>query len=814
VAVDLQPTEEMAAEAERGLDWREEFGRGGTAVGVARARDISNRVNLSPDTVRRMVSYFARHEVDKQGEGFSPGEEGYPSAGRIAWALWGGDPGQAWANRKAEQLDAEEERAVNVLHSEKCPDTTAHMDKLDHIETEVRHVVSVMTGDGATVSVTITETDNSVESETETEALEAEDADEALAPVTDDERPVDAYGKEPDDEDYKGPGARKGPTERLFRTATFERASMVEGDRRVTLAFSSEAGVDRAYGVEVLDHSPGAMNSSFIGSGRAPLLVDHDMTDQVGVVEGITLGVDRVARATVRFGRSARAEEILQDVRDGIRSNVSVGYIVDEMVQDGERDGREVYRATSWTPLEISIVSIPADASVGVGRALDATTISTIILSKESPKMDNVTPAGDAGMKAERERAAAILELGSRHNQRDFADQAIRDGASVEQFRGALLDKVSSKPLATADIGLTSKEVRNFSFARAIHALANPTDARAQRAAAFEFEASEAAASKEGRASRGLTVPADVLFAKRDILTGTGTGTAKGGNLVATDLLAGSFIDVLRARMVTNELGATFLTGLQGNVAIPKKSAASTVAWVAENSAPSESTNNPAFSQVTLSPKTLAGFVDFSRRLMLQSSLDIESLIRNDLATSIAVAMDNAAVSGSGSNRPTGVLNTSGIGSVTLGTNGAAPTWAMVTNLVREVEIDNALTGSAAFLTNGQVKSKLSNTARQSSGVEGNFILQPPYSDLYGYRFLVSQQVPANLTKGSGSNLSAMIFGVWSDLIIGQWSGIDLMVDPYSGSNAATVRVTAFHDCDFAVRNAESFAECNEIVTT
>ncbi len=814
MAVDLQPTEEMAAEAERGLDWREEFGRGGTAVGVARARDISNRVNLSPDTVRRMVSYFARHEVDKQGEGFSPGEEGYPSAGRIAWALWGGDPGQAWANRKAEQLDAEEERAVNVLHSEKCPDTTAHMDKLDHIETEVRHVVSVMTGDGATVSVTITETDNSVESETETEALEAEDADEALAPVTDDERPVDAYGKEPDDEDYKGPGARKGPTERLFRTATFERASMVEGDRRVTLAFSSEAGVDRAYGVEVLDHSPGAMNSSFIGSGRAPLLVDHDMTDQVGVVEGITLGVDRVARATVRFGRSARAEEILQDVRDGIRSNVSVGYIVDEMVQDGERDGREVYRATSWTPLEISIVSIPADASVGVGRALDATTISTIILSKESPKMDNVTPAGDAGMKAERERAAAILELGSRHNQRDFADQAIRDGASVEQFRGALLDKVSSKPLATADIGLTSKEVRNFSFARAIHALANPTDARAQRAAAFEFEASEAAASKEGRASRGLTVPADVLFAKRDILTGTGTGTAKGGNLVATDLLAGSFIDVLRARMVTNELGATFLTGLQGNVAIPKKSAASTVAWVAENSAPSESTNNPAFSQVTLSPKTLAGFVDFSRRLMLQSSLDIESLIRNDLATSIAVAMDNAAVSGSGSNRPTGVLNTSGIGSVTLGTNGAAPTWAMVTNLVREVEIDNALTGSAAFLTNGQVKSKLSNTARQSSGVEGNFILQPPYSDLYGYRFLVSQQVPANLTKGSGSNLSAMIFGVWSDLIIGQWSGIDLMVDPYSGSNAATVRVTAFHDCDFAVRNAESFAECNEIVTT
>lgn len=693
---------------------------------------------------------------------------------------------------------------MNVLQSENCPDTTAHMDKLDPIETDVRHVVSVMTGDGATVSVTITETDNSVESETETETeapeseaadeSEAEVADEALAPVTE--------------------GARKGPTERVFRTATFERASMVAGDRRVTLAFSSEMPVVRAFGVEVLDHSAGAINDSFIGSGRAPLLVDHEMTDQVGVVEQIELGADRVARARVRFGRSARAEEIYQDVQDGIRANVSVGYVIDEMVLDGERDGREVYRATRWTPLEISIVSIPADASVGVGRALDATTISTTILPKESHKMDNVTPAGDAGMKAERERAAAILELGSRHSQREFAEQAIRDGASVEQFRGALLDKVSSKPLATADIGLTTQEAKEFSFARAIHALSNPTDARAQRAAAFEFEASQAAAAKEGRNSRGLTVPTDVLFAKRDILTGTTTGTAKGGNLVATDLLAGSFIDVLRAKMVTAQLGATYLTGLQGNVAIPKKTAASTVAWVAENSAPSESTNNPAFSQVTLSPKTLAGFVDFSRRLMLQSSLDIESLIRNDLATSIAVAMDNAAISGSGTNRPTGILNTSGIGSVTLATNGAAPTWQMVVDLVREVEIDNVDASSAAFLTNAQVKSRLARTPRQTSGIEGNFILQPPFSDLYGYPLSVSQQVPSNLTKGTGTNLSALIFGVWSDLVIGQWSGIDLMVDPYTGSSAATVRVTAFHDCDFAVRYPESFAECNEIITT
>jgi len=289
---------------------------------------------------------------------------------------------------------------VNVLQSENCPDTTAHMDKLDPIETEVRHVVSVMTGDGATVSVTITETDNSVESETEAPEAETEDAapegdvTELEAAPAEGDVEADGYGKKP--------GSRKGPTDRVFRVATFERASMLAGDRRVTLAFSSEAPVDRVFGVEVLDHGDGAINNSFIGSGRAPLLVDHDMTDQVGVVEQISLGADRVARAVVRFGRSARAEEIYQDVQDGIRANVSVGYVIDEMVLDGERDGREVYRATRWTPLEISIVSIPADASVGVGRALDAQTITTIIPPKESQKMDSQIPAGDAGMKAER----------------------------------------------------------------------------------------------------------------------------------------------------------------------------------------------------------------------------------------------------------------------------------------------------------------------------------------------------------------------------------------------------------------------------
>jgi hypothetical protein len=108
--IDFSPPKGVREEAKRGLEWRREYNRGGTEVGVARARDLSNGKNISPETAKRIKAYFDRHEVDKKGEGFSPGEKGFPSAGRIAWALWGGDPGQAWANKLNEQMDAADKR--------------------------------------------------------------------------------------------------------------------------------------------------------------------------------------------------------------------------------------------------------------------------------------------------------------------------------------------------------------------------------------------------------------------------------------------------------------------------------------------------------------------------------------------------------------------------------------------------------------------------------------------------------------------------------------------------------------------------------
>ena len=129
--INTKPTQEIADEAEQALEWRAEFGRGGTEVGVARARDLKNRVNLSIRTIKRMFSYLSRHEVDKKGKGFYKGDEGFPSAGRIAWGLWGGDPGFAWTKRKIKEIEEEENR--NIMENKEL----RHIQKIEENEESI-----------------------------------------------------------------------------------------------------------------------------------------------------------------------------------------------------------------------------------------------------------------------------------------------------------------------------------------------------------------------------------------------------------------------------------------------------------------------------------------------------------------------------------------------------------------------------------------------------------------------------------------------------------------------------------------------------
>lgn len=364
-----------------------------------------------------------------------------------------------------------------------------------------------------------------------------------------------------------------------------------------------------------------------------------------------------------------------------------------------------------------------------------------------------------------------------------------------------------------AEIGMSTRDAQRYSIVRAIRAMtAHLTGSRnALQEAAFELEASAAVAKRVGREPKGFFVPLEVqrqAIEQRDLVTSTNTA---GGYTVATDLLAQSFIELLRNRLVVQAAGATVLSDLQGNVAIPRQTGGATAYWVAENATVTES--QQAFDQVTLTPKTVGAFTDYSRRLLAQSSIDVEAFVRSDLATVLALAIDRAALHGTGaSNQPLGIASTTGIGSVAGGTNGAAPTFAHIVSLETEVAIDNADLGALAYITNARVRGRLKTTEKAINTAQ--FVWSDGPTPLNGYPAFVSNQVRNDLDKGTSVGVcSAIFFGNWRDLLIGMWGTLDILVDPYTGSTAGTTRVVAMQDVDIAVRHPESFAAMLDALT-
>ena len=609
-----------------------------------------------------------------------------------------------------------------------------------------------------------------------------------------------------------------------FRQLEIDRAAVNEEKRTVELSFASEEPYDRWWGIEILDHESGSIRMKRLKASGA-LLMDHNSRDQIGVLEKVWVGEDRKARCLARFGKSARADEIWKDVLDGIRKNVSVGYIVHKAVLVKQEEKVETYRVTDWEPFEVSLVSVPADYTVGVGReaepALEHRNHALTITYEREAHMDPIAPVippappaatvvdTEKIRTAELNRIREIEATGAQFKMADLARDAIAKGTPADEFNRTVLEKIGKiKPVVTSpEIGLTPKEARQFSFIRAIAAQAD----RKPDLAPFELECSRAVEKKLGKTARGIMVPMDVM--QRDLNV---TTDAQGGHLVATNLMAADFITLLRNKMVVARLGARILSGLVGDIAIPGALAGSTAYWVAESTnITTESTQT--FRQVALAPKTLGAYSDLSRKLLLQASIDAEMYVREELATTVAIEKDRAAINGSASGaEPRGILQVSGIGAVTGGTNGKAPTYANIVGLESEVAIDNADVGALAYLTNAKVRGKLKTTF--TNGTYGEIPVWAPGQDgdgmLNGYRAAVSNQVPSTLTKGNVSTCSAIIFGNFSDLVIGNWGTLDILVDPYTGGLQGTVRVIALQDTDIAVKNAVSFAAMVDALTT
>lgn len=612
------------------------------------------------------------------------------------------------------------------------------------------------------------------------------------------------------------------PGTRVERAFAVAREAVNEEARTVELSFASELPYERWWGIEVLDVSSTAMRLGRLANG-GPLLMDHDPRDQVGVIESVRIGQDRVARAVVRFGKSARAEEVFRDVADGIRRNVSVGYVINNAVLvESSNDGEDnTYRVTDWEPYEVTLTSVPADPSVGVGRsAADdprlpapiATPSTVPVQETRTMSTPEVTPAPAApqieapalnlnqqvadATKAERARVNEITAIGEtfrNHGGAAIAKAGIEAGESVDTVRSKIMNAMAASQTApVTNLGLSRTEAKRFSVLRAIKAMAD----KDWKHAAFELECSQEICKRAGLPEpvhNGFYVPMDIQ--KRDLTVGTASA---GGYLVGTDLVPSSFIDLLRARSVVAGLGATMLPGLVGNVTIPKLTGAATAYWLA-NEATAITESQQTIGQLALTPKTLGAYTELSRLLMLQSTPAADQLVMNDFAKVMALAIDLAALEGSGSSgQPAGISVTAGIGSVT----GTSLDLADCIEFQTDVATGNALVPGCAYVTTPAVAGLLAGRARISSTDsvtlwQGNVL----EGKVEGYRARTTTQVTA----------ASMVFGDFEQVVIGEWGFLELALNPYASFAAAITGIRAIQSVDVGIRQAAAFSRATSI---
>ncbi|SDP75930.1 phage major capsid protein [Desulforhopalus singaporensis] len=588
----------------------------------------------------------------------------------------------------------------------------------------------------------------------------------------------------------------------LYRKASLSAAQAKDDGRLITCSISSDVPYSRWFGREILSHGPGVMNLERVAAGACPFLADHDTTKLIGKVLSVTSDGHR-ASATIKIGNSQFAEEIYRDIKAGIRTEISIGYTIDEMqlVNEDRTTDEKEYLVNRWTLLHVASVTEPADITVGIGRANDENNHKTVVNYE-------VTNMGNQDKAVKHSEIIDILAIGKMHGLERESIAAVENGKTLAEFRKQVIAILSQRedagPLA---VGWTSEEIdevnrnqtRSFSgnsgsrgtpITDAVFAQINELHKSREADRARNIHA-ELAKKQPGRNNRrGMLVDIGNI-STRDLSTNVGTA---GGYLVAENLNSNSFIDLLANETVAIKMGAKVLPGLTGDVTVPKQTGSSTAYWVNEGADLTEST--PTLGQIRMTPHTVGGYVDITRRMLLQSSIDIENFIRADLARQIGIAIDLASLSGAGaSGEPRGVLNTTGVGSVASG----AVSLAKMIELVQDLADNNALRGSLGFAMDSGTCGTLCQTPVVDSTDSRMLLDEIPasgeFSRLLGHKLLVSNQLS-----------SKVIFGDWSQLVIGMWSGLDVIVDNTTLGTSGGLRIIAFMDVDIAVRHPEAFS--------
>jgi HK97 family phage major capsid protein len=636
-------------------------------------------------------------------------------------------------------------------------------------------------------------------------------------------------------------------------------AAINEDARTVEIAFASATPIERWYGTEVLQCDPASVMLDRLNNGGA-LLLNHDTDAQVGVIVAGTARADGdgVCRATVKFSQRQAGLDEFQDVKDGIRTQISVGYLVHEYIVN---EDSETYTATRWEPLEVSTVSIAADVvGSGVGRTLDAgrsdgppaPTPPIAMRDKGATPMEenenqNGNPAGTNGQNGNRAAelgagtpaataaatvsalvlATEIMELArvidapGETLAQETARDAIASGNTLAEFRQRVFDKRREREAAAKTpvvqqgnvIELTEREKNQFSVRNAILADVNMRMGLGNQNC-FELEISAEIEKRLGAIHSGYQRHGGVLIPTGQALRGgreflerrtamqlraglAAKTTNAGKELVFTEY--GSFIEMLRNRAMVIALGATVLPGLQGNVGFPRQIGAGTLTWGVENPGTDVAESNLTLDQVVLSPKTAQSTTSYSRQLLAQSAIDVDGLVMDDLAAINALGIDKAAIDGVAP-APTGIYTASGVNSVAFT---GTVTFANVVQMETEVAADNADVGTMAYLATPAARGK----AKVTPELIGTGFSQPIWRDgtVNGYRAEVTNQLPKNL--GVGTNEHGLIFGVWSQLMIGEWGVLEIITDPYAKKKQGMIELTSFLLADVQLRHGESFCK-------
>jgi len=609
------------------------------------------------------------------------------------------------------------------------------------------------------------------------------------------------------------------------RSISFEMEGRALADGRIPVVISTDAPVEMCDGIEILDHSPSAID---LVRAPLPIVATHrDGQVNVGVVEDLYSDGHRL-RGFARFGERQEAKGYELDVLNGVIRSVSVGYrrIKGKVQQSG------VLLTTRWMPFHVAMVAEPADAGAGFFREAegdlpfvieveesqapaepieDATPepAAPAALAPEAPAVPatpnpsenrampalNISEEAAAARAQETTRVREINALGEQFEKfgaRKIAAEAIESGATVDAVRSLVMNAMAAAQTApVTSLGMSRSDVKRYSVLRAIRAMVD----RDWKGAGIEAEVHKAICQRAGIDSSpngGFFVPTDVQH--RDLTVGTPTA---GGNLVSTDLRASSFIELLRARSVLGQLGATMLPGLVGAVAIPKQTGAATAYWLA-NEATAATESQQTIGQLALAPKNIAAYTELSRQLLLQSTPAADALVMDDLSKVLALGIDLAGLEGSGaSGQPTGIANTAGIGSV-VGTTLGLPG---IVEFQTDVASGNALTAGCKYLTTPSVAGLLKQRQRFASTDtpiwQGNVL----DGEVDGFGATTTTQLTA----------ASIIFGDFSQVVIGEWGFLELALNPYANFAAAISGIRAIQTVDVGIRQAAAFSRATSI---